>query len=85
MINIIYVSRFQGDTDAKIGAIGLGNVVIAMFGVASYIGLNGALNALTAQAFGSNQLELCGIYLQQARVVLILFYIATLPVFICSE
>ena len=50
IINIIYVSNFKEDTDAKLSGIGLGNTIVVIFGVGSYVGLNSALNTLAAQA-----------------------------------
>ena len=48
MLNIIFASHLKDDADTKIGAIGVGNFMIILFAVASYFGLNQALNTLTA-------------------------------------
>ena len=48
IINIIFVSSFTEDTNAKIAGIGMGNTLIVVFGVGSYVGLNSALNTLAA-------------------------------------
>ena len=85
IINILYVSHFSQETDAKLAGVGLGNTMIVVFGVGAYVGLNSALNALTAQAIGAGHMELCGVYLWQARIVLVLFYVVCLPIFIYSE
>ena len=39
------------------------------------IGLNAAQETLTSQAFGANNLQLTGIYLNRGRVILSVFYI----------
>jgi len=38
-----------------------------------YSGLGGAQSTLTSQAFGSGQLELCGVYLNRGRIIQIVF------------
>ena len=38
-------------------------------------GLNCAQETLTSQAFGANNLRLCGIYLNRGTVILTLFFI----------
>ena len=39
------------------------------------VGLNAAQETLTSQAFGAGNLQLCGIYLNRGRFILIAFYV----------
>ena len=54
---------------------GIGNMWMNMTGLSIVIGLNGALETLTSQAFGAKNLDLCGVYLNRSRFVMIMFFI----------
>jgi len=59
--------------DAKLLAgVGMGNLIMSVFGLSIILGLNGALETLISQAYGNGNLELCGIYLNRGRVVIIM-------------
>jgi Na+-driven multidrug efflux pump len=42
------------DDEIKFNAVGNGNAMITIFGVAVFVGLNGAVGTLASQAIGAN-------------------------------
>ena len=40
-----------------------------------FVGLNGALETLVSQSYGSGNLKLCGVYLNRGRFVLLCSFI----------
>lgn len=65
--------------------VGMGNMVMNVLGLTIAMGLNGALETFTSQAFGSGNLKLCALYLNRGRVILILVYIPITLVLLQSE
>ena len=49
--------------------IGLGSSLLECLALYIIMGMNGALETLVAQAYGADQLVLCGVYLNRARVI----------------
>lgn len=73
IINLIFVGHMN---DAKLLAgVGMGNLIVSVFGISLFIGLNGALETLVSQAYGNRNLQLCGIYLNRGRFMLLLLNI----------
>lgn len=73
IINLIFVGHMN---DAKLLAgVGMGNLLVSVFGISLFIGLNGALETLVSQAYGNRNLKLCGIYLNRGRFMLLLLNI----------
>jgi Na+-driven multidrug efflux pump len=64
-----------------INAIGLGNLCIN-FGYASIFGLTGALCTFVSQAVGANDIELCGVYRQRAKIIVTAMLFLFLPLFL---
>lgn len=50
-----------------------------------YVGLNGALSTFVSQSFGANKIELCGVYLWRARIILLTAFLVLSPIFIFSK
>jgi Na+-driven multidrug efflux pump len=46
-----------------------------MFGLAIIIGLNGAFETISAQVKGAGNLELIGIYLNRAKLIVLILFI----------
>ena len=46
-----------------------------MVGMSMFVGLNGALETLVSQSYGSGNLKLCGVYLNRGRFVLLCSFI----------
>lgn len=72
-INTIYAGKI-GDA-AVLAGLGLGTALLESMTLFVIIGMNGACETLTAQAFGANQLRLCGVYLNRARIINTLMFI----------
>ena len=82
-LNIVIVALMQDNIQQD--AVGLGNTIISLAGIAVFTGLNNALNTFSSQAFGANRIELCGVYLWRARIVFVGGYIICSPIFIFSR
>ena len=57
------------DPEAKLAAVGIGTCLIEFVCLWPIVGLNGAMETLVSQAFGANELKLCGKYLNRACVI----------------
>ena len=62
----------------------MGNMILNLFGMGMFYGLNSALETLVSQAYGAKNLYLCGVYLQRARMIVTLFYIPIMMLFLSS-
>ena len=64
---VIVAYTFTGHMNdpVKLAALGLAYSVNSMLVVNLLIGLNAAQETLTSQAFGANNLRLCGVYLNR--------------------
>ena len=62
----------------------MGNMILNLFGMGMFYGLNSALETLVSQAYGAKNLYLCGVYLQRGRVIITLFYIPIMMIFLSS-
>ena len=83
VINIIFAGRLNDV--AKLAGVGLGTTIDHILCLAILFGLNGALETLVSQAFGSGNIHLCGIYLNRARIINTMAFIPLMIVLICSE
>ena len=75
MVNVIFAGHFAEDASQKLAAIGLGTMTLGMFARFPLIGMNCAQETLVSQAFGQQQLRLCGIYLNRGRAIMTVIYI----------
>ena len=66
-INTIYAGKLNDES--KLAGIGLGTSFLECLTLYIIMGMNGALETLVAQAYGADQLVLCGVYLNRARVI----------------
>ena len=55
----------QLDDPAKLAGVGMGNMIVTIFGLSVIFRMNEAIETLVSQAFGSNNLRLCGMYLNR--------------------
>lgn len=76
---VIFAGRMEDPINVAV--IGLAISCTAIMMLAIMIGLNMAQETLTSQAYGANDLRLCGLYLNRGSVILLAFFIplATLP------
>ena len=63
---------------AKMAGVGMGNMIINMLGLSLICGMNGAMETLVSQSYGSNNLQLCGIYLNRGRFVMVALFVPVL-------
>lgn len=75
LINIRAASKLQDPT--VLAGIGLGNMTITLACNAILMKLNRAMESLVPQAFGRGDMQLCGVFLNRARFMVI---IAFLPI-----
>ena len=70
---IIYASRT--DDSMNVAVMGLAATCCGLLVSSLVVGLNSAQETLTSQAFGANNLRLCGIYLNRGTFLLTAFFI----------
>ena len=78
MSSLIAISRTGNEQ--YISAVGTGNTIINMFCLQPLYSISIALDTLVSQSFGKEKYRICGVYLQQSFVLLIL---GCIPSFIC--
>jgi MATE family multidrug resistance protein len=70
---------------AKLAGVGMGNMIMNLFGLSTVYGMNGAMETLVAHAFGHGNLHLCGVYLNRARLILCIVYIPIIIILFFAE
>lgn len=60
-INLIFVGQLNDPI--KVASVGMGSMILNMFGFGPYLGLNSGLETLLSQAAGSGDKRVCGVYL----------------------
>ena len=85
VINSAFAGQFKTDSARKLAAIGLGQMILGMFCRHIYIGINGAADTLISQAYGQNELRLCGTYLNRGRLINTVIIIPLSVLLSCSE
>ena len=55
--------------------VGMGNCINSLVGISILVGLNGALETLVSQGFGSGDLDICAVYLNRARFILLVSFV----------
>ena len=78
-LNPIFAGRL-GDPSLLAG-VGVGSVLVLVFLITVYMGLNAAQDTLTSQAFGNGNIQLCGEYLNRGLVIVLVSFlpIALIP------
>lgn len=56
----------------------MGNMIANLAAMSAFMGFSSALDTLQSQAAGSGNLELCGVYLHRARVVMCMLFVPIL-------
>ena len=57
IVNLIFIGHLNNPS--MIAAVGMGNAIINMLGLAVIVGMNGALNTLVSQAAGGGNIAKC--------------------------
>ena len=73
MVDLIFLGQLQNP--ALLAGVGMGTCIQNICGISIVIGLNNALETLASQAYGSKDLEICGVYLNRARFMLLIVFI----------
>ena len=81
--NIVFAGRFNDA--AKLAGVGLGITITHILCLSILMGMNGALETLVSQAFGFGNLNLCGQYLNRARILTSIAFIPLAMILIWSE
>ena len=82
-INLWFIGKL--DDPVLINAIGLGNVIMSLFGQSVVFGLNSALGTFVSQAYGAREFEKCGVFRHRARFVILIVITALVPVYLNVE
>ena len=61
------------DDPVKLAALGIGASITALLCLSFLVGLNGAQETLSSQAYGRQEIELCGVYLNRGRLINLVF------------
>eukprot|EP00347_Sterkiella_histriomuscorum_P011508 403372185 len=69
----------------QIAGAGLCNMYCIILCLSFAIGLNSALSTLISQTFGTGNMYLCGVYLNRARVMATIVFIALQPILLSAE
>ena len=75
IINLRFAAQFDDPT--VIAGIGLGGMTETIVCQAILMKMNRAMESLVPQAFGRGELDLCGVYLNRGRLMIL---IASLPI-----
>jgi MATE family multidrug resistance protein len=73
MVNLIFLGHLN-KADILAG-VGIGNMFVNICGLSIVFGFNGALETLVSQAYGAGNLDLCGVYLNRGRFVLLCAFV----------
>lgn len=82
-VNLMFIGSLNDVS--KLAAIGLVNVVTGIMGLSVLLGINGSLTTLTSQAYGANNMQLCGVLFNRARAILVVVYTPIAIVFFFCE
>ena len=85
VINGVFAGRMNDPE--KLAVIGLTSVFCNVLGIALVTGINSAQETLTSQAYGAQNLYLCGVYLNRGFFILLAFYIpiSIIPYFYAEQ
>ena len=70
---------------AKLVGLCLGTSLLESLALYIVIGMNGALETLVAQAYGANQVVLCGVYLNRARMINTFIFIPLVAILLLTR
>lgn len=76
MSNLAFIGN-TGSSEMMSG-VGLGDTALTFMGWWAMIGMNNAIESLVSQAVGAKNIQLAGVYLNQGRLLLTLFFIPVL-------
>jgi MATE family multidrug resistance protein len=74
--NVVFIG-YLNDT-ALLAGVGMGNMIANLAAMSAFYGFSSAMDTLQSQAAGAGNLELCGVYLHRARVIICIIYVPIL-------
>jgi multidrug resistance protein, MATE family len=83
VITLIFVGHLNDP--AIIAGAGIGSMLNTMMGLAITCGMNSALSTLISQSYGQNNMRLCGVYYNQARIMVTLLFLPILIVMLNAD
>ena len=83
LINTIFVGHLN-DPELLVG-VGMGNIIIVMLCNSVFLGMNGAIETLVSQAYGSGNFKMCAVYLNRGRMILLLAFIPIILLLINTD
>ena len=72
-INVVFIGSLNDPV--LLAGIGLGNMLLNLFGNGILLGVNTALETLVSQAFGRQNLRECGLYLHRSMFVVCCLFV----------
>ncbi|CAI2368149.1 unnamed protein product [Moneuplotes crassus] len=72
-LNVLFIGFV--DDPILLGGLGLGIFLVTHLMLSWGVGLCGGLDTLVSQAFGRNELKLCGTYLNTSRIILCILFV----------
>lgn len=82
-INTVYAGHLHDAS--KLAGLGLGTCLLECLTLYIIMGMNGALETLVAHAYGANQLHLCGVYLNRARVINTILFVPLVTILLFTK
>ena len=82
-ISAVYAGYLNDES--KLAGVGLGICLLESLTFVIILGMNGALDSLVSQAYGANQLVLCGVYLNRARVINTILFIPLVSILLFTR
>lgn len=73
LVNIAILGHY-GD-ESLVAGVGMGESIINLMGMNMLLGLSQALDTLISHAAGAGNLELCGVYLNRGRFIVISMFV----------
>lgn len=83
MLNTIYAGK-SNDVYLNAG-VGMGNMLMNVVSFSIYFGVNGAMETLVSQSYGQQNYKMCGIYLNNGRVICTLLMIPMSLFFVYTD
>lgn len=70
----ILLISYTGDV-MQLSVVGLGDMVLKIFGISVFFGLNSSVETLVSQAYGAGNLHMCGVYRWTGRLIVVIAFV----------
>lgn len=85
LVNMIFAGRMTEETTAKMAAVGLGNLFLALCCRYILAGMNSAVETFVSQAYGQGELRLAGAFLNRGLVIMTAVYLTLVPILLAAK